>query len=50
MLAKLLESPGMPAAIVLLGPSLALVGASALVWLVWAASSSWLIGALARVA
>jgi hypothetical protein len=50
MLAKLLKSPAMPAAFVLLGPSLALVGASALVWLVWTASSSWLVGALGRVA
>jgi len=48
MLAKLLESPAMPAAFLLLGPSLA--GASAVVWLVWTASSSWLAGALARVA
>jgi hypothetical protein len=50
MLPKLLESPAMPATIVLLGPSLALVGASALMWLVWAASSSCLVGALAGVA
>jgi hypothetical protein len=50
MTPKLLEGSAMSVSIVLLGPSLAFVAASAVVWLVWPASGHWPVWALAPIA
>ena len=50
MIAKLLNGPAIPATIVLFGPSVAFVAASAVVWLVSPVTGHWPVWVLAPIA